>query len=496
MQQLGAGFINSFLLPYIQNRILGNVENDTRLQNIFRYDKILTPEELNGLENTYFKNTGTILEHDAGLRKAFWKDFVEFVKRQKKLCNGNIQKLAFRVLPDAKGGGFSQEAGQNLQKFAFYDVNNLENKLIQQKIDSKKINGEISSSQAENGKTVLKNWKMILVRQKGGGFDYMSNETVASAIGNAEKTARLLADLYTEQTPEGEIRIFPMNPMELPQGEAEISVGLQGVQELLWEKQSMQSEKQLEDNGLFVEAHMTVDGNGVAQGKAQDKNGIRLIIEFDVKKPGERVYRITFVDNPNNKFFISENELKQKFGNGNGKGNKSALEIFKEKEDAAGEGDGVVKPKVSRIAGGVGRGINLPKDRKIKVPIGVVSPVAGMAAGSAYKPQMARKTVGVNLSYENNFNVGNGTSLPGVMDVKRAFEEARNNWGGPNNNSVAEMETSIPYTMGDDKKNQNHGKLKASERQNEKSPMGQVAKLYGAIFGGAIGSSVFLSLLT
>jgi hypothetical protein len=493
MHQLGAGFINSVLLPYIQDKILGKIKNDTRLQNIFRYDKILTPEELNGLENTYFKTPGTLLERDIDLRKAFWKEFIGFVKGQKKLCNGSNLKLTFRLLPDAKGGGFSQEARQNWQKFAFYAVSGMENILIQRKIDSKKINGKISSAQAENDKVVLKNGKMILVRQKDGNFDYMSNETVASAIGNAEKTARLFADLDIQQTSEGETRVFPMNPTELPQGDAEISLGLNGVQALLWEKQSMQSEKQLEDNGLYIETHMTVDGNGVAQGKAQDKNGTRLIIEFDIKKPGERGYRITFADNPANKFFISENELKQKFGNGNGQGNKSALEVFKEKEDAAGKGNGVVKPKGSRISDKV-RGIKLPKNRKIKMPNGgAVSSSTGMAADSAYKLPIPRKTVVFKLPYKNNSNVVNGTNFSGPIDAKLMFEAARK---GEPNNDIAEMETLIPSAMGGDKKNQNHGKLKASGRQNEKSPMGQVAKLYAAIFGGTIGSSVFLSLLT
>ena len=80
MQQLGAGFINSFLLPYIKNQILGNIKNDTRLQNMFRYDKVLRPDELEGLEDDYFVDTGTVLETDASLRRAFWKEFNEFVE--------------------------------------------------------------------------------------------------------------------------------------------------------------------------------------------------------------------------------------------------------------------------------------------------------------------------------------------------------------------------------------------------------------------------------
>ena len=484
MQQLGAGFTNSFLIPYIQNRILGNIENDTRLQNIFRYDKVLTPSELNGLVETYFKSTGTIFEHDFDLRGAFWNEFIEFVKGQKKLCNGNNLKLAFRLLPDAESGSFSQEAKQNLQKFAFYAVNKLEDTLIQREIDQKEVLGKISSGQAADDKADLKNGKMILVRQKDGNFDYMSNETVANAIGNTERTAKLLANLYTEKTPEGETRVYAMNPTELQQGEAEISLGLNGIQALLWEKQSMMSEKQLEDNGIYVEAHMTVDANGISRGFAQDKNGTRLRIEFDVKKPGERVYRITFADNPDNKFFMSENELKQKFG----KENQSAHEVFREKENAAGRGYGVVKPRGSRISG-LGAPIKLPADRKIiSGPSGAAGASSGAAAaeGSPYRPNVGTVKNEKSES-EGEITRQNELNFSGAMDAKRNFYDSRKN-------GKAEMETSV--STNESNKNANRGKLKASRQRPEKSFVWQVVKINAASLVGMGVTSGVVSLLT
>lgn len=485
MQQLGASFINSFLLPYIQKQILGNIGNDTRLQNMFRYDKVITSEEIKGLEDYYFADTGTILETDAGLRRAFWKEFSEFVGRQKNLCEGNVLKLAFRILPDEKTGSFSKEADLNLEKFAYYAVNRLEDTLVQREIDQKAVLGKISAAQAVDDRSDLEKGKLILVRQKEGGFDYMSDKTVARAIGNTERTAKMLAALQTEKTEKGERRIYAFNPSEVS-GEGEASSSPQEVQELLWKKQSIKSEKQLEDNGIFVEGHMTIDTNGISRGFAKDKNGIRLRVEFDVKKPGERVYRMTFVDNPDNKFFIAENELKKKFG----ENKQSALEVYREKERAAGRGYGITKARGLRLKDGAGT-ITLPKDRKITMIVGasggVRPPEEGVVTGIPYVPDVAGQRRQI-VKDKSEIDKENSIGFSGAMDAKRSLEARNKNIREP------EIETTASVNGRDTKANR--GKVKASRKQKEKSFMWKVAKIYAASIGGAFGLSGLVSLLT
>lgn len=479
MQQLGSGF-RSFLLNYVKKNILEKAGENKAIQNIFKYDKVLTPEEFNDLVEKSFKNTGSILEEDMDLRIAFWKEFIEFVKSQKKLCGGNTLKLTFRLLPDGKKKEFSEVATQNIQKFTFYASAKLENFLINKEIDQKKMNGEISDSQAESSKADLKEGKMILVYGKDGKFNYMSDKEIASAIGNVERTAGMLSVLQTEQTPAGETRVFALNPTE------EGSSSLQEVQNLVWEKQSTMAEKQLEDNGIYVEAHMSVDANGVAHGNAQDVNGTKLIIEIDLKKPvkpGERVYRITFADDPNKKFLISENELKQKFGDEK----KSAYDVLNEKETQAGYV--IAKPRGSRVVG-AGAPITLPPDRKIRVTSGGGSgttQLAGEAAG--VKPYLPRlKGKGGRAEEERKYKSDSQTdSTPGVMDAKRRFEERLNRGGAQNGKGDLEIK-------GSDRRSP--AEVAANEKRKSKSLIFKVIKYYAATIGGTIGAAGAFSLFT
>jgi len=479
MKQLGVNFMNSFLLPYIQKQILGNIENDTRLQNMIRYDKVITPEEIRGLENDYFKNTGTLLETDEGLRKVFWKEFNDFVTRQKNLCNGNVLKLTFRLLPDGKTGSFSKEAEKNIEKFAFYAVNKLEDTLIERKIDRNKFTGKISSVQAEKDKSDLKKGKLILARNKDGEFDYMSNESVKRAIGNVKRTADIASSFFTGENNEVHI----LNPLD----ESNVS-GLVGVQTALWTKQSINAEKRLEENGMYVEGHMTVDDNGISRGFAQDKNGIRLKVEFDVKKPSERIYRFTFVNNPNNKFFISENELRKRFGTEK----KSALEVFREKEALAGRVAGIAHTKGTKLFG-AGRKIILPADRKIKV-VGITTKKSPNNEGE------------VPYVYMPNINSGNRNSTTNKTKTEidrqrkttgyKSSLEAKRALGLRNRNINKPSEIDTKMSVGGRKGNIRRGKLKASQRKNKKSFMVKVVKIYAASLGGALGLNGIISLLS
>jgi len=476
MQQLGANFVNSFLLPYIQKQILGNVNNDIRLQNIIRYDKVVTAEEISGIEADYFGNTGTVLEKDLGLRKAFWREFVSFVARQKKLCNGNVLKLTFRLLPDAKTGSFSNEAQKNLAKFAFIAIDRLENTLIDRKIDKNKLLGRISASQAEKDKLNLKNGKLILVRDKKGDFDYMSNEEIRRAIGNVERTADIMARFATS----GDNGLYTFNPL----GENKAST-LQEVQIALWSKQSMLSEKQLEENGIYIGGHMVVDNKGIARGFAKDRNGIRLKIEFDVKKPGKRVYRITFVNNPNNKFFISEGELNMRFG----KNNQSALEVFRDKEKL--DGHRTAGLAGTKISGELeGKVVVLPENRKITTIVGVKQEPHNDSniLTFPYIAPVNSKRNKESKGKENDLNAKRRqtTIYNSALEAKKALESR-------NKNGHADIETRVPAN-GQFTKKHNRGKFKASQKK-QKSFMWSVVKVYVTSFGVLGGLGGILSFM-
>lgn len=486
MEQLGASFTNLFLLPYLKTQILGTIDNDTRLQNMFRYDKVLRPEELQDLIDDSFQDTGTILQDDVELRTAFWKEFYDFVQRQKNLCNGNILKLAFRMLPDAKSGSFSREAEENLLKFTFYAVSKLEDTLIQREINQREVLGKISAAQAADDKADMKKGKMILVKGKDGKYNYMSDKDIARAIGNVERTAKMLANLQTEKTPEGETKVFTFNPSEISEGGKEVSSSPQEVQELLWKKQSLEAEKQLEENGIYVEGHITVDTNGIAHGFVQDKNNIRLRVEFDVKKPGERVFRMTFVNNPDNKFFVAGNELKSRFG----EKKQSALEVFRDKEEAAGRVQGVAKMRGSKIGDG-GAPVRLPENRKITTVTNLNNKVQpsqeNYTGGTSYFP-VETSNRNVKSNDLNESKVKQNSVQKGALEAKKELEAKFKKQNEKSNFRI--------NTPTGSKGEKNPNKARAKSRSKGKSLVLKVAKYYAAGIGGAIGTAGIYSLFT
>lgn len=485
MQQLGAGFMTTFLLPYIKTQILGNVDNDTRLQNMIRYDKVLRPDELSGLEDDYFQDTGTILETDAGLRKAFWKEFYEFIQNQKNLCNGNVLKLAFRLLPDAKSGIFSEEALQNLQKFSFYAVNKLEDTLIQREIDQKEVLGKISASEAADDRADLKEGKMILVRKQDGKFDYLKDPEVARALGNVKRTAEMLANLQTEETQSGEKKVYTFNPIEVPEGDKEVSSSPQEVQKLLWRKQSIGSEKQLEKNGLYVEGSMTIDANGIAHGFVKDKNNIRLRVDFDVKKPGEKMYRLTFVNNPDNKFFISEKELKSKFGDKK----QSALDVYREKEGTEGGSVGLARERGTRIKGGGIAEVKLPENRKIVNPQirSKVEQPESQPQVMPYVPPVTQKSGGESKGKLDQESQQKTRLEQNVMENKRRLA---------NRMGASGSEVTTKGKMKGGEGTVSPGKTKAAQKRKKKILPLKVLKYYLAGTGGIVAAGGIASFFT
>jgi hypothetical protein len=317
MQQLGPQFITTFLLPYIKGELLSNVEDDTRLQNLLRYDTTIRPEEVEGLKLDYFKNTETFLDKDLDARDLFWSEFIEFIDTEKSLCAGNVALLSSRLLPDPETGVFTKEAQSNLLKFSRQYVKAQEKNWINDLIRKKETSGEINTAEASNLRDQNEKDELLLARTKKnkGEYDILKSEQVRRASENVEKQAELLDKLFTEVTDKGE-QGFLMNP-PLAEGTGEEgrekSSPISSFQESVWENKAVKIEKKLAGNGFIVNGPLNVGKNGMIRGEVQDKKSrTRLIIETNIAQPaepGKRRFRITFADKPQRRFWVNEAEI-------------------------------------------------------------------------------------------------------------------------------------------------------------------------------------------
>lgn len=332
MQQLGESFIQTFLLPYVKNEILSNIDKDVKLQHIFKFGSTPTSQEVSSLEAEYFEKSGSILQYDTSLRKVFWKEFIDFVQTQKNLSNGSKQTLAYRLLPDPDKKSFSKEADNNIAKFSFITIKAFEAHMIEDMIKQKETGGEIDKTKAEEDRSLLKEGKLVMLKKDKEKFDYASDPQIRNAISNVERAAKLLGSFKTEKTNKGP-QVTTLNPTEITVPGVEVTSSLQDVQKNIWETQAALVSKDLEKSGLYVETRITVTENGVAQGYMKDKDNQRLLVEVSLIKPGKKMYRITFLDQPKGqpekKFYISQDELTKHFKN-NG---RSANEVFKIKQN-------------------------------------------------------------------------------------------------------------------------------------------------------------------
>ncbi|MBD3156293.1 hypothetical protein GF369_00535 [Candidatus Peregrinibacteria bacterium] len=484
MQQLGSGFVNSFLLPYIQNQILGNLSNDTRLQKMFRFDKVLRPDEMQGLEDYYFQDTGTVLQIDPELRSVFWREFSEFVARQKLIANGSDAKLRYLMLPDEKTGAISKDARKNLEKLAFYAVNSLEDALIAREIHHQQLMGTLSDEEAADKKAALKEGKLALAQKENGEFDYLSDTSIARALGNVERTAKILAEHRTEETPSGEKRMFMFNPLQTAESGRETSSSPQQVQQILWNKQAIGDEKNLERNGLYVEARMNIDANGIARGFVRDKNNTRLRIEFDVKKPGKRMYRMTFVDNPDKKFFVKEEELQSTFGK-----KRSAQEVYTEKSGPPGARRSDIPIKGGKVQGDR-RPVTLPENRRITgvVPGQKAAPAPREGTNPPpYVPLVGAKKERTKETEETEIAKQKEQYQQSVIRAKKQFESRLSEKEESKKKGVAQVKGNKRKSPGD---------LKKEHEKKQKSLIFKVAKWYFAGIGGTIGLAGAFSIFS
>lgn len=498
LPQLGAGFVTTFLLPYIRKQILGNVDKDRKLQKAFSYKEVLTQEEIDYLVDDYFRDTGTIFETDIELRKVFWKEFLDFIKRQKDLCEYNLHKLAFRLLPDPDTGVFSKEAQDNLLKFSFHTVKAVETHLIERLIKQKEARGELSKEKAEEHGDLLKNGQLILVRHKGkgAGFDYITSKEVQDAIDNVKKQAQLMKKLFTQYTPQGELA-FTFNPVLAPEpGQTERGSGLHRMQRQIWDNQKVQIEKMLEDSGLYVSGKMSVDRKGIVRGYVVDRNGERLLIEVSVAKPGKRMYRLTFAGKGSKlfgkKFFVNEDDLNTHFKNNK----KSADFVYRQKQRGEprkvlkrgprGAAPLEVKPK------GVPPSIVRKERRREEIlPFAPPPKTRTLEPGIAKTAPGKRREQPAERATGEGEVVGGRAIYAGVRAAKSAFDQRLRRkdqvQGGEASRELGKVPTG-----------ERTGGYQAPRRRRKKpkSPVMRVMKYYFAGIGGALGASGIMSLFS
>lgn len=491
MQQLGPKFIENILLPYIKDTILENenIKKDKRLQNLFRYDAVIKPNEIDGLKNDYFKRTNTFLDTDLKARDLFWDEFIEFVKAEKNGCSGDINLLATRLLPDFETGKFSESAENNLSRLAHHYVKAEEKRLIEDLIKKREASGEITSDEAKDLRDKNENNQLVLARTKDqkGAFDIIESEEIRRALDNVEKQSALINDLFTETGPKGQ-RGFLMNPPfsePVAEENREHSSSLIGFQEAVWEGQKVDIEKKLANNGFILQRSFQVDKNGSVKGEALDqKSRTKLIIRANLADPyqeGQRNFRIIFADNPQKSFLIKESEL-WNFQD------RPVTDIYlqKQSEEAkktdmpptgkpiiAGPKEGV--DRQPSIATGAGAKIGLETEHKASQPI-LPERMGDLAMQPV--PVLAAKGKEASLKAETEkqeSRYARTTTRPSVMEAKQRYAERKRKEEGP--------ETQLEQTpsMG----------LRASL----KKPGVKVGLVYGLCAGGGL-AGLFWSAIT
>jgi len=475
MQELGDTFVQTFLVPYIQDDILGNVDKDERLQRVIRFDTTPEPTDIEGLEITYFTDTGTVLDTDMPLRKVFFKEFVDFINRQKLIVSGDARLLAFRLLPDPETGAYSKEAQNNIEKFGFQAVKALEEHVAEQIIKQKEASGEIKGEKAEDDRKKLKDGKLILVKKKDENYDYKSEDQIKRAIASQENAREFWEDVLSDDTPDGRIG-YGFNPVEYK------GATLNGLQKQAWMNMAVKVEKELENNGIFVEARLKVDQNGVVYGNVQDKNRAQLKVEISVIKPGVKNYKFTFVKQPAKHFYVNQDNL------GEWK-KKSANEVYTEKQLAEKRKSDLILKKGIPIKGKAPK-VTMPP--KLKSGAALAGEVGGSAGGGtdyytiAGIPGKASKQAEIEERGAAGPGIG-AQQYAGPMEAKDQFKQ--------------QLTQEVKGTAKGGRQNYKKGRtgwrnMRAKSNRFGKSPAARVAKIYGAVLGGGSAAAGIFSFLT
>ena len=320
---LSEQFVTQTLLPYLKKNILGNAGNDLRLQKIFTKEEPLTEEEKKGLvaDPKYFNDGTSVFKYDENLRKLFWNNFIDFVRRQKRICSGNIGLLAKRLLPLPGTNSFENEAQENLLKFSYQVANAVQDYKIEQTIKNMLLSGEINETEANKLRSKLAQGKLVMLKDKKGGKKLVNDDE----IRRASEKGPYQDDFYSsvESSGEGEDRV--VYPDEIPPEETEgqpkfeeKGMTVSNVALEIYEKQATQVEIMLEESGLHVESKLKTDKTGTVRGyvviiqKRGDKTITeRMRIEVKVNKPNQ-LFQFTLLDKGKS-FTADKNEIKKYF---------------------------------------------------------------------------------------------------------------------------------------------------------------------------------------
>jgi len=352
LQQLNEQYVVNIFVPYIKTKIYPNVDKDNNLRKIFREQEPLKPDERKGLEENqdYFRNVSGSIFQDLKYRKIFWKEFIEYVERQKKVYSDNLQKVAENMLPNPETNVYTTQAQENLFRMARQIVRAVEEDEIRNLIDVKAANARTPEALAKIAadRKKLAEGKLLLVRKKkeGAPFDYMSDEEVKNIVND---TSGQLKEIYREQLftdeTEGVTRVYPFYTVENPNAAGpEKGIAFAGLQRQTWENDLTFTIKRLQESNLEVTVLEQKDANGkpVIEGNKVFPNGFArafvkdkktketLEVTVDFKQPGKRMYKFKFLGGPkkDKSFDLSQEEINKYFV----KEQRPATEILEIKE--------------------------------------------------------------------------------------------------------------------------------------------------------------------
>lgn len=489
MQVFGPNFIQTFMMPYMMGTVLNQakIESNPLVQKIFMIENPLDVQEFGQLVTSgdYFIETGTLFDH-GGVehRKIFWKEFADFIKDQQRISENNVEKLAFRTLPDAKTGVFSQIARTNILKFCTHMVKAVETAEIKRLIDAGELNGEISKEAAALDRVNLAGGKLILAKGSDGKDVYLSEDDIKDALGDVTKRAELLKKLQIRKDSDG-VYIFLINPVGIGDGST-----LREVQAAIWQNQKIHVEKKLAKLGLDAR-DLQVDDYGVLRGNLRDASGTQTLVEVDLEKPGQRRYRLTMADNSSGQIWLTDSEMQINFSYEN----KTMVEVFEAKkmEETRESND---TPTRKPVAVAPTRGEQ--NDAAIAGSMQAARDSRGMMnvpQGSRKKEDEKQKlNIQLDSATEGNSKITLQQELKNAKKLKsRGIQFAKEQLKNRKKQATGE-ESEVTQQNGD---NERDRKAKAKKKkQNQKNPMSTFFKWAAVGAGGTTGILGIFSSLT
>ncbi len=305
MDQFGSSTITNTIVPFIANKVLGNIEKDKLLQKAVGFKSSITELEKKTIIGKYSENEKSVIATDPKFKKIFWSQFFIWIETQKTIAAGDASILSKRLLPVNPEGGYYPEAYRNFNKFGFQATKAYEFFLINEKIDAK---FGPNSTDARNEKAKLKNGDLVLLKKKDGEYDYFTKQEIRKALENVKKAAELYDRVETVK--EGySTFVVSFNPLK-----ANAKSTILDVNKEIWANKTYLVQTRLEQKvGLHFEGTPTVGENGVLSGIVIDsKTKKQLKVEVNLANPVEnRTYRFTFINaaDKGKNFSLKDDEL-------------------------------------------------------------------------------------------------------------------------------------------------------------------------------------------